>query len=319
MSGFGTDTVDHLIRSNLWSTELKEVLEDELFAMQFVDMVTGFSDGDTWYIPSIGQMETYDYDEGQDMKFTAFDTGNFTFSITEYKASATYIYDKFKQDSFYMDRVQSSFVPRMQRALMKAFEVDTMALAPNYQTADDSNTINGAKHRWVASGTNEVINIDDFAKARFALQKANVPMTNLVAIVDPSVEFELSTLSNLTNMIQPHPAWEGVLTNGLSSGIRFVNNIYGFDVYVSQNLKANTGSETIDSVTATSGVNNLFFSAAPEVLPFIGSIRQPARVESQRNANKQRDEYFTSMRYGLKVYRPEAVCCVVSDTDQVYS
>ena len=43
MSGFqrGTD-MDHLVRANLWSTQLKEVLLDELVAMKFVDMITDF-------------------------------------------------------------------------------------------------------------------------------------------------------------------------------------------------------------------------------------------------------------------------------------
>lgn len=47
MSGFATNTVDHIIRANLWSTQLKEVLEDELMGMKFVDMITDFPDGDT--------------------------------------------------------------------------------------------------------------------------------------------------------------------------------------------------------------------------------------------------------------------------------
>jgi len=37
MSGFSTNTTDHLIRSQLWSSDLKKVLEDELFAMQYID------------------------------------------------------------------------------------------------------------------------------------------------------------------------------------------------------------------------------------------------------------------------------------------
>lgn len=45
MSGFSTASNDHLIRSNLWSTRLKEVLEDDLLAMRYVDMITDFPDG----------------------------------------------------------------------------------------------------------------------------------------------------------------------------------------------------------------------------------------------------------------------------------
>ena len=245
------------------------------------------------------------------------DTGNFTFSITDYIQSATYITNKAKQDSFYMNELVSSFVPKQSRAIAKAMEVDILALGPNAQTAANTNAINGAAHRWIGSGTNETLSSTDFAKARFALQKANVPMTNLVAIVDPSVEFALSTATNLVN-VSNNPQWEGVVRDGMSTGMQFRFNIYGFDVYVSQNLKVNTATENIGTpTTAVGAVNNLFFSAASDVNPFIGSIRQAPKVDSEYNKDFQRDEYVTTCRYGFKLYRPENMICVVTDTDQV--
>ena len=72
---FQTNATDHLIRSSLWSTQLKEVLLDDLMAMSYVDLITDFPDGDTLNIPSIGQAEVYDYAEGQAMRYTAMDTG----------------------------------------------------------------------------------------------------------------------------------------------------------------------------------------------------------------------------------------------------
>lgn len=317
MAGFSTDTNQHLIRSDLWSAQLKEVLEDELFATRWIDWITDFGDGDTLHIPSIGQAEAYDYAEGQAVKYTAMDTGDFTFSITEYKASATYIYNKMKQDSFYMSRLVSSFVPKQNRAIMKAVEVDALAIGPDGQTTADANLINGARHRFVGSGTNETIAVEDFAKVRYALAKANVPLTNLVAIVDPSVEYQLSTLTNLVN-VSFNPRWEGIVRDAMSTGMKFYMSIYGIDVYVSQNLKVNTASEAIEGVTAAAGVNNLFFSATPDVLPFVGAIRQPVKVDSEYNKDYQRDEYVTTMRYGMKLFRPENLVVVLTDTDQVY-
>lgn len=316
MAGFSTSQTDHLIRSNLWSSQIKEVLMDELMATKYVDMITDFPDGDTINIPSMGQADVLDYAEGQAVKYTAMDTGNFTFSITAYKSSATYITEKMKQDSFYTARLVSSFVPKQARAIAKAMEVDILAVGPNGQTASNLNAINGANHRWVGSGTNETIAVQDFAKAKYALQKANVPMTNLVAIVDPSVEYALSTLTNLTN-VSNNPRWEGIVRDGMSTGTKFVMNVYGFDVYVSQNLKVNTTSETINSVTASAGVNNLFFSAAPDVLPIVGSVRQPPKVDSEYNKDMQREEYVTTCRYGYKLFRPENMVVVITDTDQV--
>lgn len=315
MSGFQTTNTQHLIRANLWSSQIKEVLEDELMGMKYVDMISDFPDGDTINIPSIGQAEVLDYAEGQAIRYTAMDTGNFTFSITEYKQSATYITEKMKQDSFYMDRLVASFVPKQSRAIAKAMEVDVLSVGPDGQTAGNLNTINGANHRFIGSGTNEKISIVDFAKAKYALQKANVPMTNLVAIVDPSVGFELETQTNLINLSN-NPSWEGIVRTGAMTGTRFVASIYGFDVYVSQNLKQ-IGAETIDGKSTTVGVANLFFSAAPDVLPFVGNLRQPPKVDSEFNKDLQREEYVTTARYGFKLYRPENLVTVITDTDQV--
>lgn len=260
-------------------------------------------------------MEALPYEEGQAVRYTALDTGNLTFSITDYVHAATHISEKFKQDSFYMNQLISSFVPKMQRALMKAVEVDILALGPNAQTAANVNTINGARHRFVGGGTGETIELDDFARARYALQKANVPMTNLVAIVDPSVEFTLSTLTGVTNVVN-NPQWEGIVKSGMSTGMRFVYNIYGFDVYTSQNLKQGI-AETIDTKTTAAGVANLFFSAAEK--PFIGSIKQAPKVDSSFNKDFQRDEYVMTMRYGFKLYRPENMVVVLTDNDAVYA
>lgn len=316
MAGFSYGTSEHLIRSNLWSSQIKEVLLDELFGTKYVDMITDFPDGDTLNIPSIGQAEVLDYDEGQTVRYTAMDTGNFTFTINKYKSSATYITNKMKQDSFYMSRLVSSFVPKQHRAIAKAMEVDIMALGNAGQTASDLNNINGANHRWVAAGTNNVVVPQDFAKAKYALQKANVPMTNLVAIVDPSVEYQLATTTNLVNLTN-NPRWEGIVRDGMSTGMKFVTNVYGFDVYVSQNLPRGI-TETVNSRTvSTNGVANYFFSASQDVLPFVGSIRQPPKVDSEYNKDLQREEYVTTCRYGFKLFRPENLVTVLSDASQV--
>ena len=313
---FSVNTNEHLIRSNLWTTELKEVLEDKLFGMRWVDWITDFPDGDTLNIPSIGQAEVLNYVEGEAVRYTAMDTGNFTFTISKYKSSATYITNKMKQDSYYTGKLVASFVPKQSRALAAAMENDYLSVGPAGQTASNLNAINGANHRWVGSGTSETIALTDFAKAKYALDKANVPEQDRVAVVDPSVEYTLNTLTNLTN-VSSNPRWEGVITTGLSGGMQFIRNIYGFDVYVSNRLYTNTGSETINSVTAAAGVANLFFSAASDVLPIVGAVRQSPKVDSEYNKDFQREEYVTTCRYDFKLYRPENMVVVLTDTDQV--
>ena len=318
MSGFTTDTISHLTRSNLWTTDLKDILEDELFAMKYVNWISSFPDGDTWNQPSIGQAEVLDYAEDTPVKYTAMDTGNFTMTINNYVHSGTYITNQMKQDSYVADQLQAEFVPSQHRAIMKDLEVKVLNIGPDAQTAANSNTINGAKHRFVGSGTNATIAPEDFAKARYALQMANVPMTNLTAIVHPSVEQTLMTLPNLVN-VSFNPSWEGIVRDGIATGMRFIMSVYGWDIYTTQNVHKNAASETIDTVAASSGVANVFFSSTPGVQPFMGAMRQPVKVDSKYNMDYQREEYVTTMRYGLKLHRPENLCVVLTNDNQVYA
>lgn len=74
MAGFSYANNEHLVRSNIWSTQVKEVLLDDLIGNRYVDFLSDFPDGDTINIPSIGQMETLDYAEGQAIRYTGMDT-----------------------------------------------------------------------------------------------------------------------------------------------------------------------------------------------------------------------------------------------------
>lgn len=311
MAGFATTNTEHLIRSQIWSTQIKETLQEELLGLRYIDMISEFTDGELINIPSIGDMEVNDYVEGEAVKYNSMDTGNFQFSIDQYKSSGTFITEKMKQDTFYLDRLVSSFVPKQERAIMEAIENKVWEIGPDGQTASNLNNINGAPHRFVAQGASNVISVNDFALARYSLQKANVPMTNLVAIVDPSVEYQLNTLSNFTNL-QYNPKWEGIVSTGVSTGTKFLVNIYGFDVYVSNFLKTGM-TETISSQSCTNGVGNLFFSATSDVLPFVGHIRQMPKVDSEYNKDFQREEYVTTCRYGFSLYRPENLVTVISE------
>jgi hypothetical protein len=322
---FVTADMDHLIVSELWSTTLKEVLQDDLQAKSYVDWMSNFPHGDTFTIPSIGQAEVDNYVEDTAVKYRAMDTGEFQFTITEYVQSGHYMTEKMKQDAMYASQVLSSFIPKQARALAVRLERDIFALAAGGasggQTASDPNVINGADHRWVGSGTNETMDVVDFAKAWYSLNKANVPTAGRIAIVDPSVEFKLNTLTNLVNFSND-PKWEGLLTSGINpSGMRFIRNIFGFDVYVSNYLA--DANETItatggSALTTAAGKANIFCSlAGSDIKPFKGAWRQMPKVDSGYNKDFQRDEYVTTARYGLKVYRPENLVVVLTDTDQI--
>jgi hypothetical protein len=318
----------HLVRAELWSADIKEALQDELMAQNWVNWLTSFPDGNQFTIPSVGDATVQNIVENEDPQYEALDTGEFTFTITEYVGSAHYMTRKALQDSFYAQRILASFVPKETRAIMEKVESDVLSMAGatgayafGHQTAAVQNQINGADHRFVATGTNQVMTPADFAKAKYGLKKANVPQINLVAIVDPSVAYALETSANFINFSN-NPKWEGIVESSLTTGMRFIKNVYGFDVWESNYLPdagaTANGSETINSVAATNAKCNVFFSAADqEILPFMGAWRQMPIVDSEFNKDKQREEYLTTGRYGMKVYRPENLMVVISDTSQV--
>jgi hypothetical protein len=320
MAGMTTANTEHLIRSELWSSTLKEILRDELMAQRYVSMLDGFPDGDTFTIPSIGQLTVRDYTEDTAAVYSPLDTGEYQFTIDEYLQSGTYITKKQMQDSFYSAQLISKFVPEMSRAISEHFELNTLATPEEGVSANSNESINGIEMRWAAGGTGAVMTVEDFARARYALKKQNVPDTNLIAIVDPSVEFTMNTLSNLVD-VSYNPRWEGIVADGIATGMTFVKNIYGFDVYTSNYLATATDSALDDAgdtdvdFSTVNGKANLFFSAAPQVTPFVGAWRQQPEVDYEYNKDFQRHEYIMTARYGVDLYRPENMVRVISKTN----
>jgi hypothetical protein len=317
MAGFMDSNQQFMIRTNVWSRQIKELLLDELNAMKFVRIISDFPDGYVVNIPSIGEAETTDYTEGQAIRYNSMATGNFTFSFNQYKYSANAISEKFKRDSFYSADVIAAFVPRQHRALMEAVETNVLAQGNSGQVSGNVNAINTADHRWVGSGTAQAITFQDFARARFALFKANVPLTNLCAVVDPSVAYTFETQTNIVNLLSPVREWMPMTAEGAITGFKFRYNIFGFDVYVSNYLPA-IASETISSVAVSTGVANYLFSAAPgDTMPFVGGFRQMPTVYSEFNKDLQQEEYLTIAEYGFKLYRPENLVTVLTATGVV--
>jgi hypothetical protein len=323
MAGMNTLNSGLLIRSEVWSNQLRDIVKDELAAQQYVDWID-FPDGEVLTIPSIGDMDVSDYEEDSAIEYTPLATGEFQFSITEYKSSATYITMKNRQDASYAARLEASFVPKEERAIMEAVEMHILDQGqpgtPNGQTASNLNNINGEAHRWVGGATvnaQRTLGFEDFAAARHALKRAKIPMQNLVAIVDPSVEFVFNTQAPTLDVTY-NPQWDGIVSSGIATGMRFSRNIFGFDIYVSDYLPRIAAGETINGVASgTNAVANLFFSATADKKPWIGAWRQMPRVDAEFNKDRQREEYVTTARYGAKLQYPENLVTVLTGTSVV--
>ena len=319
MAGMTTAT-SFLTRSDVWGQELKELLRDEMQAQRYVRLLEGFPDGDTFHIPTIGATTVRDYVEDNAVTYDPLATADFTFTVDKYLASSTYITKKAEQDLFYANELMSRFVPEQERAILEHFESTTFAAPEVGVVGNSAEAIDGIAHR-IAGGASGHIELEDFAFARYALKKSNVPDQAMVAIVDPSVEFKLNTLSNLVN-VSNNPKFEGIVSAGIATGMRFVANVYGFDVYTSNYLADADDSallerdgSTADNFSTNNGKVNLFFSANAVANPFVGAWRQMPEVDYEYNKDKQRHEYVTTARYGVKLYRPEGIVRVITKTD----
>ena len=314
MSGMDYSKVnENLVRAELWSAELKDVLQEQLMGTKYVRMLNGFPDGNQFTIPSVGELPMRETAELTPVVYDSIDTGEFNFTIDRYVEAATFITDKAKQDSYYAQQLIGMFPTKMRRALDENLEGSVFALA-NTQTANDANSINGAAHRFVASGgSNTTLSLDDFAKAKYALDKANAGGTR-VAIIDPSQEYVFNQLVG-AQAFTNNPAFGGIVNGGFVNdvtGMRFVKNIFGFDVYVSNFLATPTDTSISSVSVPASPVTNVFMSVGGDLTPFVGAYRQMPRVEYERNKDMRRDEYVMNARFGLKLYRPECLVSVIS-------
>jgi len=113
---------DHLVRTELWSSELKDILQEQLMGTKYVRMLNGFPDGNTFNIPSVGELPMREVAENTPVTYDSMDTGEFTFSIDRYVEAATFITDKAKQDSYYSQQLIGMFPTKMRRALDENLE-----------------------------------------------------------------------------------------------------------------------------------------------------------------------------------------------------
>lgn len=317
MSGFNYAKVnEHLVRTELWSAQLKDVLLDQLMGTKYLRMLNGFPDGNQFTIPSIGELPMRETSENDPVVYDTMDTGEFTFQIDRYVEAATFITDRAKQDSFYANQLIAMFPQKMRRALEENMEGSVLALV-NQQTLSNANSINGAPHRYVGTGTgggaNTTLSLDDFARAKYALDKANATGAR-VAIIDPSQEFELNKLVGAQAFIN-NPQFGGMVNGGFvnqTTGMRFSRSIFGFDIYCSNYLPTTTEASIGGVTVPGTPVVNIFMSVGGDETPFVGAYRQMPRVEYERNKDLRRDEYVMNARFGLKLYRPECIVGVVT-------
>lgn len=295
------DASNNAIRAEVWSKMIQDELQEELIGSTLVDWITDFGDGDQLNIPTLGSMSTRDYVENTDITVDDPSIGEFNLTIDKYVQSGIAITDKMKQDIFYMEMLVSKFPEQCKRAVMERLEYDVFQLHKK-QTTNDANTINGYAHRYVAAGSSNAMTVDDIAKAKLALDKAFVSKIGRMAIVDPKVSYQLVNIDNVIRQDVYGP--NSNLKDGFGSS-KFIGTYLGFDFYEANMLDDATA---LDHATGGSLIANLFLG--PEA--FVGAMRLAPEVEQSRDWAKKRDVFHITSRYGLGLYRPESLVCVLS-------
>ncbi len=308
-----TTNTTNFIEAQQYSQFILENLHDGLLPTNFYRDVSDFGSGTTLNIKTIGTRTLQDVSEDTPLIYNPIDTGNVTLSITDYIGDAWAVTDILRQDGAQIDALLAMNGIEATRAIQERFETRFLTVLNAGQTAADANTINGFAHRLVAQGTNETIELTDFNLMKLAFDKANVPQAGRIALIDPVVEASLNSKFQSTFAIDRNPMFQKLLEEGFTREHKFVINLFGFDIWTTNRLPL-IASETIGADTVTTGIANIFISVLDDnTKPSMVAWRQQPKVESERNKDRQRDEFVTTSRWGVGVQRVDTLGVILTD------
>jgi hypothetical protein len=304
-----TTNTTAFIEAEQYSSFILMNLHDGLLPGSFYRNVGDFMNGDTLHIKTIGSVTLQEAEEDVALVYNPIESGEITFTITEYKGDAWYVSDDLRENGSQIDQLMAARGVESTRAIQEVFETDFLAAAAApYIAATTGLPVNGFAHFVVSAETNNVFSTDHLIDMRLAFDKANVPAAGRIVIVDPVVEATLNKLVTITHDVTPFGA--AILENGLASGQRFLGSWFGWDLIVSNRLYVGSAN---DGTTSISGVFNLFMCILDDqTKPMMGAWRRLPRVEGERNKDFARDEFVTRCRYGFGVQRVDTMGCVVT-------
>lgn len=316
MAGNVTSNQQPLIKAQVFSEFMLEQINGGFLPDGLHRDVSDFGDGDTLFIPVMGETVLREYAEDQPIVYDAVDTGQISLTITEYVSAASYITRKLQQDGYKAAALEAQIPKDHLRLIKERYETDMLAQS-NKQVLGNTNAINGFAHRYIGSGAvNKFLTLEDIMYAKLAMDKANIPDEGRIAIVDAVTEAALNVQVGNQAFIN-NPQFEGIVNTGFAKGRRFVRNIYGFDIWVSDRLPR-IASESITGgpgahTSITDGVANLFMCVADDQhTPFMGAWRQSPTTDGEFNKDFQRDEYVTTARWGFGMQRPQSLVTVIT-------
>jgi len=285
------------IAAEQYSQFILTILHDGLLPTTFYRNVSDFGEGTTLNIKTLGNVTIQEVEEDTPLTYTSIESGTIALNITDYIGSAWYMTDVMKQDGQQTEQLMAMQAMDVSRKIQENFETRYLEVANGAQTPADLNEINGHAHRFVASGTNQTLELKDLIRMKLSFDKANVSQAGRVAIVDPVVEATLLSKFQGTYSVDSNPRFQSVMENNFSAEHKFVMNMFGWDIWTSNRLPE-VASETVDSVSVTDGVANVFMSILDDNnKPLMVAWRQTVKVEG----NKSLALYSLNNVEGLKI------------------
>lgn len=325
----------HLQRSEIFREMFKEAQLEPTYAQQWVNWIGDIpadSIRTTLKVNSLSELEVDNWAESQALPERRMDTGQFTFNIDEFKGIKVPLTDHFFETSFQANQVLQNTPAKMKRAHDVYMETKFLETISNGQTADADNEINDGKHRIVASGDGSTapadsLTLSDFSYANYSLNKAQAPVQGRIAIVDAVTAHNMNVKSNIVD-ISNNPMWEGLVTEGHldGTGLRFMRNIYGFDVYVSEflpEISADEAALTTYNGTAPQAADisgykaNYFMAIGGDASPVIGAMGRQPRFVSWRDEDVETEYHQLTQSFGFGLYRPENAITVLADSSAI--
>lgn len=285
-------------------------LHDGLLPESFFRNVTDFGSGDTLHIKTIGTVTIQDAAEDTPLVYNPIETGEITMSITDYKGDAWYVTDDIREDGTDINRLMAERASESTRAFQENFETRFFQVCNDAQTDADANLINGFPHRIASSETNNIFSLDHLIAMRLAFQKANVPDDGNVFICDGTVEATLNGLVTITHDVTPFG--QKILEQGMARGMKFIMNLFGWNIITSNRLDTGTFGDGTTSVTT--GVANVFMNVLDDqTKPIMHAWRRMPKSEGERNKDRARDEFVVRSRYGFGVQRLDTIAILITD------
>lgn len=300
-----TTNTTAFIEAEQYSSFILTNLHDGLLPTTMYRNVADFGSGDTLHIKTVGTVTLQEASEDSPLDYNPIETGEIQFTITEYKGDAWYVTDDLREDGTSIDRLMAERSAESTRAIQEVFETDFLKTAAEAFTASsDPFLINGFAHKIVATGASDQFVLANLVNMRLGFDKANVPVMGRVFIVDPVVDATLTNLVTITSDITQFAV--ALIEQGMSRGMQFRMNLYGFDVITSNRLHVETANDGTNSII--NAVWNLTMCVLDDqTKPIMGAWRRLPKAEGERNKDRARDEFVVRARYGFGVQRMDTL------------